>query len=92
MFYGVNRYRPRVAAPVDRGRLDDGVVDVRVLRPRAGRAHWRTVGGELLGGLWGGRLRRRHDDEPPKAAFLMETTEDAWATFFFRRCGTAVCP
>ena len=81
VFYGVNRYRPRVAAPIDRGRLDDGVVDVRVLRPRAGRAHWRNVGAELLGSLWGGRLRRRHDDGSTKATFLMETTEDAWATF-----------
>ncbi len=58
IFAGINTYRPKVAAPIDRKRLDDGVLDVRILRAPPGRSRWRAVGGELRGGLVDGRLRR----------------------------------
>ena len=60
-FVGVNTYRPRTTAPVDRNRLDDGVLDVRVLRARSDHSRFRPMWGELLGSVLGGRLRRRHE-------------------------------
>ena len=35
IFVGVNRYYPSVAAPLQRERLDDGVLDVRILHARS---------------------------------------------------------
>jgi undecaprenyl-diphosphatase len=77
VFLGVNKYRPRTSAPLDRARLDDGVLDIRVLRHVPGRGRWHPMIGDFLGGLLGGRLRRRREDlwDPTKEFAMTEVPE-----------------
>jgi diacylglycerol kinase family enzyme/membrane-associated phospholipid phosphatase len=83
MFVGVNKYRPRTSAPLDRARLDDGVLDVRILRSVAGRSRWHPLIGDLIGGILGGRLRRRRADLwDPTTEFAMSSLPDVSATFY----------
>jgi undecaprenyl-diphosphatase len=83
VFVGVNKYRPRTSAPLDRARLDDGVLDVRILRSVPGRSRWHPLIGDLLGGILGGRLRRRREDLwDPTTEFAMTSVPEASATFY----------
>ena len=82
VFVGVNKYRPRTSAPLDRARLDDGVLDVRILRSLPGRSRWHPLIGDLLGGIVGGRLRRRREDLwDPTTEFAMTSLPEVSATF-----------
>jgi len=83
VFVGVNKYRPRTSAPLDRARLDDGVLDVRILRSVPGRSRWHPLFGDLFGGILGGRLRRRREDLwDPTTEFAMTSVPEVSATFY----------
>ncbi|MFF2268018.1 bifunctional phosphatase PAP2/diacylglycerol kinase family protein [Cellulosimicrobium cellulans] len=58
LFAGVNRYYPQSLAPVERRRLDDGVLDVRTARAERRASRLRTFL-EVAAGDTGTRLARR---------------------------------
>ncbi|MGN7701920.1 bifunctional phosphatase PAP2/diacylglycerol kinase family protein [Cellulosimicrobium sp. 22601] len=58
LFAGVNRYFPQSLAPVERRRLDDGVLDVRTARAERRASRLRTFL-EVAAGDTGTRLARR---------------------------------
>lgn len=58
LFAGVNRYFPRTLAPVERKRLDDGVLDIREALVQGKRSRLRTFL-EAAGGSTADRIARR---------------------------------
>lgn len=72
VFIGVNRYRPADAAPVERPRLDDGVLDVRILHAAA----WARTSG-IVALAFGPRVSALLQALRPTATAIETFTTDA---------------